>query len=250
MSWWLHVLLGGVGYLFFLLFYLPANQAFSWLIPENFPLITTDVHGTLWQGHATDTFYQGVELGSADWSFRPLTLPLGQLSYEISLSDGSQQIKGDAGFNLITGTYEVSDLNGRIRAAKIPALIGQPYLQLSGDLDVDIRQIDISNLWLSSANGVVRWNNASIRKPVETQLGNLQFELSGDESLLKTQIKDISGPLKVDTVVELQPDLSYRIKGKIKQSGSSDQGLIGLLRNMGRALADGSTQIDYSGQLQ
>ncbi|MEN8178068.1 MAG: type II secretion system protein N [Pseudomonadota bacterium] len=249
MRWWLYLLAGGISYLLFALAYLPAKHALYWLTPEDFPVVADDAQGTLWKGSATQTFYRDIELGSSAWAFRPLSLLIGQINYQIDLSDNKQKISGDAARNFITGEYVVSALKGSIEATNIPSLIGQPFVHLDGHLDIDIKRIKVLNQQVTAASGRLRWDDAIIQKPVRTKLGSLQFDLSGDETMLKTHIKDIAGPLKVDGVVELLPDGNYRINGKVKQTDSSDQGLVSLLQNIGRPLADGSTQIEYSGQL-
>lgn len=228
---------------------LPARHALSWLMADDFPVATEEVSGTLWKGSAKRTFYKGVELGSSAWEFKPLSLLIGQVEYAVDLSDKEQKLSGHTALNIITGGVIFSDFRGSIETAIIPPLIGQTFVQLDGKLDIDIQQLRVSHQRLTEALGSLRWNDALVLKPVKSNLGSLQFNLSGDERMLVTNIKDIAGPFKVDAVVELEPDGKYRIHGKIKQSGTIDQGLVGLLQNIGRPLADGSTQIDYSGQL-
>ena len=249
MRWWLYILAGAISYVAFTLAYLPAQHAFNWLLPDGSPIVMKSVSGTLWNGSAKRTFYDGMEFGSLTWAFNPLSLLLGQINYEFDLSEYERRLAGDAGLNIFTGGYIVSDLKGAIESTKIPSLIGQSYVRLRGNLELDIQRLHVANKQLKSASGSLRWEDAVIQKPIYSKLGSLQFFLSGDDDMLEAKIKDIAGPFKVDGVLELYPDGKYRINGIVKPSQNAEQGLVSLLNNAGRPLADGSTQIDYSGQI-
>lgn len=249
MRWWLFSLVGIFSYLFFMLADLPAQQALYWLASDDFPIVTDGISGTLWNGNARRTSYNHIELGASAWKFKPLSLLIGQIEYEVDLSGKNQELSGHTALNILTGGYILTDLKGSMETANIPTLIGKPYVQVDGKLDIDIQQIQISRQQVSAVLGSLLWNDAMLLKPIKSKLGSLQFNLSSDDQMLKTNIKNIAGPFQVDGVVELQPDGTYRIHGKVKQTGTTDPGLISLLNNIGRPLADGSTQIDYSGQL-
>ena len=249
MRWWLYLLAGGICYLIFTLAYFPAQQAFYWLAADDSSVLLDDVSGTIWKGSAQRAFYNNIELGSATWDFEPLSLLIGRISYEIDLADKNHHLKGDTALNILTGGYIFSNLKGTIETAKIPTLIGQPYAQLDGSLELDIEWLQVSDQQVSSASGRFHWKDAIIRKPINIKLGSLEFNLTGDEKILRTTIKDTAGLSKLEGVMELYPDGKYRINGKLKPSGTADPGLVSLLQNIGRPLTDGSTQIDFTGQL-
>jgi len=62
-------------------------------------------------------------------------------------------------------------------------------------------------------------------------------------------VKDLGGPIKVDGEINLTADNQYRVVGKVKPTDSTDSGLANTLRSIGRPAADGTIQINYSGQL-
>jgi len=249
MRWWLYLLAGGICYLFFTLAYLPAQHALYWFAPEDSPLLLNDVSGTVWHGSAQQSFYNGTQLGSADWSFTPLPLLLGRVGYEIDISDKNKHLTGHATLNILTGGYLFSNLAGSMEASILPALIGQPFIGLNGSLDVEVQSIQVTNQQLSSISGRLRWKDATIRKPINLKLGGLEFTLSDTDNRLKTTFKDIGGPTRMEGVIELDPDGKYRFNAKVKPSANSDPGLVTVLKNAGRPLTDGSTQLDYTGQL-
>ncbi|MDJ0807230.1 MAG: type II secretion system protein N [Gammaproteobacteria bacterium] len=249
MRWWIYLVTGAISYLVFMLAYLPARHALFWLIPDDLPVAVDDARGTLWKGSANQVFYRDIAVGASTWIFKPFALLLGQVGYTIDLASDGQMRHGDAAFSLLTGDTVLSGLQGSIGAAYLPSILDQPYIQLAGDLKFDIQHLRVSDHQVSEALGSLHWQDAVILKPVKTELGSLQFDLSGDETLLTTRVKDLDGPVKIDGIVELFPDGRYRINGKVNQTGSTEQGLIGLLKNIGRPQADGSTRIEYSGQL-
>jgi hypothetical protein len=109
--------------------------------------------------------------------------------------------------------------------------------------------LQISHRQIVSALGEIHWLDAGVERPVRADIGNLQFNLSGDEQAFKSTIKELDGPLQVNGEFSLLPNGSYHLQGKIKGNNGADQGLISLLQSIGRTLNDGSIQIDYAGQL-
>lgn len=249
MRWWHLTLIGFAGYLFFLSANLPAHYAIDWVESSNPAISIRGSTGTVWHGKAGEASFNSTPLGSVKWRFTPLGLLRGQLKYRLELSDSGQNLTGFASMNIITGQYLLSGLQGRISAEIIPSLVGQSYLQTRGNVDVDIEKLGFSQHKITSALGNIRWIDATVQSPINLELGNLQFNLSSDASTVRTTVKDLAGPLKVDGEIVVSPDMTYRIQGKIKPASTSDTGWVNMLRSIGRPGAEGSTLIDYSGQL-
>lgn len=249
MRWWYLSLIGFAAYLFFLSANLPADYAIDWLESGNPAISIRGSAGTVWKGEAEEASFNTTPLGSVKWRFTPLGLLGGQLKYRLELSDPGQNLTGFAAMNIITGQYLLSGLQGRISAEIIPSLVGQSSVQTRGNVEVDIEKLGFSQQKITSALGNIRWIDATVQSPINVELGNLQFNLTSDASSVKTTIKDLAGPLKVDGEIVLSPDMTYRIQGKIKPASTSDTGLANMLRSIGRPGAEGSTLIDYSGQL-
>lgn len=249
MRWWHLGLIGLAGYLFFLIANLPAGYAIDWLESGNPAISIRGSAGTVWKGKAGEAIYNTTPLGSVKWRFTPLGLLRGQLKYRLELNDSEQNLTGFAAVNIITGQYLLSELQGRISAEIISSLVGQSTVQTRGDVDVDIEKLGVSQQKITSALGNIRWLDAAVQSPINVELGSLQFNLTSDASSVRTRVKDLAGPLKVDGEIVLSPDMTYRIQGKIKPASTSDTGLANMLRSIGRPGAEGSTLIDYSGQL-
>jgi len=249
MRWWVFLLLGVLSYLTFLLANLPASQGISWLAANGLPLSTNDTRGTIWRGQAAKASYNNINLGATKWRFRPLGLFQGSIQYDVILTDPGQNLSGSTSYNFISGEYELDEINGRIEADIIPKLINQTYVRTTGKLDINLQQASFTGRQPTSATGDFRWIDAGIKSPVKAQLGDLQFLVSSSETGLQIDVKDLDGQLKLDGRIDLAADGKYKIKGKVKPNNSANSDLGGLLGSLGRRQADGSTLIDYSGQL-
>ena len=245
----LFILAGMLSYIFFLLLQFPAQHALSHLAPEDFPLSAGGISGTIWKGSAKQAFFNGQALGSTDWQFLPLSLVIGQAEYEFGLTDKNEQLHGQVALSILSGGVTLSGLKGAIGAQKLAGLIEQPALRLRGILDLNIRELRLSEQGLTRANGTVRWSHAMVTSPIQADLGELQFNITGDDDLVTLQVEDIDGPVKLAGNLKLKPDGSYQIQGNIKQNAPNAGGFGNILQNIGRILPDGSTQIDYQGQL-
>ena len=249
MRWWVYVIIGCLAYLFTLVASLPAQHIAYRLTASGLPLVIGQVSGTIWQGAADQVNYQNVPLGPATWRFVPLGLFQGQLKYAIELNHTDHTIAGYIGKSLFSQGFNLSEVKGQLPADSLLKLTNQSALDASGQLDLELQKMQFSHQQIISAKGEIRWLDASIERPMRVALGNLQFNLSGDEQTIITDIKELEGPMQMNGELTLQPDGSYQLKGKVTPDNGADPGLINLLQSIGRPANDGSIQIDYSGRI-
>jgi len=248
MRWWMLVTIGFVGYLLFVVANLPAQQALHWLGDTTLPVTASGVSGTIWSGKARQSRYLQFDLGAVSWQFNPLSLLQGKFQYQLEFRKPGEQLTGRAAIKL-GGRYQLMGINGLVGVEQISRLIGQPYIEAVGKLEINLQRLEFTKGQLYETEGIVRWLDAGIRNPIKAQLGSLQFTLSGNETGLQTMVKDLGGPIKVDGEINLTADNQYRVVGKVKPTDSTDSGLANTLRSIGRPAADGTIQINYSGQL-
>ena len=249
MRWWVYVIVGCLAYLFTLIASLPIQHVAYLLTSSGLPLVIGQISGTVWQGEAAQVSYQNVPLGPASWRFVPLGLLQGQIEYAIELNNSDHAMGGYITKDLLSDGFRLSEFKGQLPADSLLKLSNQTNLNANGQLDLDLQKLQISHRQIISAQGEIRWLDAGIERPFRAVLGNLQFNLSGDEQAIKSEIKQLDGPLQVNGELTLSPDGSYQLKGNVKPTNGADPGLISLLQSIGRRANDGSIRIDYSGRM-
>jgi hypothetical protein len=242
----------GIGsYLLFLVLNFPAQHAIGWALPEGSgsPVKLIAPSGTIWSGEAEKVIYQQLPLGKVKWSFKPSNLLLGRMSYDFELADTGQKVTGVA-LTGVTGGYRVEQIEGLLLASWIPQLVGQRQLDLAGKLDLSDLSISFDDGKLTSSEGRVRWLDASVTSPLNLQVGDLEAELSTDDTgAIIAKIKDLKGPTGVKAEVSLKNDGNFQLDGSVKPSSKTDPGLSAALSAISKPKSDGSFQLKYSGKI-
>jgi hypothetical protein len=249
MRWWLFTVCGILAYLFFLISNVPVQYAIHLLTSSGLPLAIEQSNGSIWHGGANQISYAGTTLGPVKWRFTPLGLLSGQIRYAIELNNSEYTVAGYIARAIFTDGLTLSEIKGQLPADRLLEFSDLDNVVANGQLELDLQTLLISQRRIRSAQGEIRWLDASIQQPIRAELGNLQFTLSEENNGLKSGIEDIDGPLQVDGEFFLQADGNYRLQGKVKPTNSANQGLVSLLQSIGRPISGGSIQIDYYGQL-
>lgn len=249
MRWWLYVVCGVLAYLFFLVASLPIPHAINLLASSGLPISIGQSSGSIWDGEASQVSYSNVTLGPAKWQFRPLGLFQGKFKYWFEFNSPENTLLGYIAKDIGYDRFTLSDIKGLIRADSLLRLSEQSNIGAIGQLELELQELQLTKQQITSAHGEIRWLDAGIQHPFKAELGNLQFILYGDEKIIKSSVKDLDGPLKIDGELSLLPDGNYRVQGKVKSINAANQGLVSLLQSIGRPIADGSIQIAYSGRL-
>jgi general secretion pathway protein N len=249
MRWWIYVIVGCLAYLSTLITSVPIQHVAYQLTSSGLPLVIGQINGTIWQGEAARVSYQNIPLGPVSWRFVPLGLLQGQIEYAVELNDSDHTLGGYVARDLLSDGFSLSEIKGQLPADSLLKLSNQTDLNANGQLDVELQKLRISDRRITTVEGEIRWLDAGIERPFRAVLGNLQFNLSGDELAIKSEIKELDGPLQVNGELTLMPDGSYQLQGKVTPNDAADPGLISLLQSIGRPANDGSIQIDYSGRM-
>ncbi|MCU7810568.1 MAG: type II secretion system protein N [Candidatus Thiodiazotropha sp. (ex Notomyrtea botanica)] len=243
--------LGIASYLLFLLLNLPAQQVLGWVSGSGseIPLTFDRPSGTIWSGEAEKAIYQRMPLGKIKWRFKPASLLLGRLSYEIELTEAGQKVTGTAQARL-GGGYWLEEVQGLILAESIPQMIGQKQFSIRGKVDMNDVSISYDDGRLNRTEGQVRWLDATIESPLNLKVGDLQADLTTDDNgTIAAEIKDLKGATAIKAEARLSIDGNFQIDGTVKPSSRTDPGLNSALGVIGRKKPDGSFQLKYSGRI-
>ncbi len=240
---------GILAYLFFLVASLPVPHADRAARIQWSAHLLGQSRGSIWNGETSQISYSNLALGPAKWQFLPLGLFQGKFEYRVEINNPENTLIGYIAKDIWFDRFTLSDIKGLLLADSLLKLSDQSSISAIGQLELELQELQIAKRQITSAQGEIRWLDAGIEHPIKTELGNIQFILSGDDKSFNSSIKDLDGPLKVDGELSLLPDGNYRIQGKVKPINGTNQGLVSLLQSLGRPIADGSIQIDYSGRL-
>lgn len=249
MRWWVYAIIGGLTYVISLIASLPIQHVVNLLTSNGLPLVIGQISGSLWHGEAEQFNYKNIPLGPAVWHFVPLGLLQGRIEYAIALHNPDHTLDGQVAKEILSDGFSLFGLKGQIPADSLLQLSNLTNLSTTGQLELDLMELHVRHRQITSAAGEIRWLDAGIEQPVRADLGDLQFNLSADDQIFISDIKDLDGPIQVDGKLSLLPDGSYRLQGEVTPRDGSDPALINLIQSIGRYTKDGTVQVDYSGRM-
>jgi len=132
----LSIILFALGFfLISLVLTMPASQAYKWgLYPEEIQLY--GLKGRVLDGNAKQVFINNLTVNNISWSWRPLSLLFGKLSFNWHVDSMDSQGDGIAAMNLL-GNIELSDVTVRFNAHKADVLLPKGN-HLLGNIQLDL----------------------------------------------------------------------------------------------------------------
>jgi general secretion pathway protein N len=251
MRWPAATALAIAGYLFFLLYNLPAQQVVGWLSGDNqLPLTLQGISGTVWSGEAEQVSFQRKPLGQMEWHFKPLRLILGKLAYGIELKQTGQQLQG----TFITGfgnSVRLEEVDALLLASQLPEWLQQRQIRVDGKVRAQQLDIAFTDGQLTAAEGSLQWLEGAVRSPLNLTVGDLQADLTTDEASgdITAAVRDLKGSIAIQAEVSLKSDGNFQVKGKLKPGSKANPGLAGALQSIGRPQPDGTIQLNYAGKM-
>ena len=130
-------------YLLSLVAMLPANYVVKQLESRTTQLTTHGVTGTLWSGEIQLLETEVASLENVQWTLSPLALLYGQLELNFLSVSSEQSFEGRAQLSLLDNGLSLSDLRVRFPVALYEQQLGLKGLELSGQLELQLAQLDI-----------------------------------------------------------------------------------------------------------
>lgn len=249
MKKWLGYLLFGLcSYAIFLIGTLPATHIYH-LAKEQLPDISLHtIEGTIWDGSARQLQVGNLQTGPLFWTFKPLSLLLIRAEFQLSTTGKKLKATGRAGISL-TGKRYLSDVKGESSIETILSLIPTPPITPEGGITFDFEEITFRNQRLSTLTGIVDWQRARIKQPIDIQIGNLNMVFNTDDKGIHGKISDKGALLGVNGQLELQPDGRYQISGKVQPKPTTPEDLRNALNILGQADPTGAIPLNFSGKI-
>ncbi len=239
--------LGLAAYLIFLIAALPASYVSGWAGKHLPSVRLSDVSGSVFSGRAAAVRIGQSDLGAVEWSFdwlAPFSLTLG---YHFHLHDDARDLVGrmDAGF----GNLHLRDLKGHMPVGSLDAWSPLPSRSLSGNLVLDLKQVQLKAGRLQSATGDLELDGGSMSWPTPYTLGSYRMSLApAAAGGVSGEISDVAAPLKLHADLSLGPDGRYKLKGILAARDPDDAATRSFLSNLGRPDSTGQYPFDFNGQ--
>lgn len=247
-KYWKLVLLGFVLYLVFLVILTPA----SWwlrLAPLPSGLQLGPVSGTLWRGEVQQLSYQQLRFPAVTWQLNPWSL-LG-LSASLQVQSGSLQ-KPEQPYLQATLKASFGSINLHDTMLKLPVAGVLPYLQLplpvqaTGDLLIDIQQLQLAKQQCLSLQGQASWLDASLQPPTGTWLNLKHIHASlRCEERQPVLITDPDNLLSLAIRATVSPAGALRVQGSLKPDASLPEEVHQAMRFVGQPDVNGRYSINF-----
>ncbi|MFQ5634328.1 MAG: type II secretion system protein N [Gammaproteobacteria bacterium] len=237
-------------FLLFAIALAPARIMANLVPPDTATL--TDLSGTIWRGRAQAVGAGGIQLHDLSWKLHVPALLIGRVSLSLDVKWGSGYVRGDMALGL-SGEFTVSDL--RAAGSLVPVLREMNLTGNTGDIAVDIKALDIADLWPTRIVGSIRVGGLPL-----DMLGvsggtagsyELVFDIEevADDGAIPGVLSDGGGPLEVMGELRLMPPRDYVIEARVKARPDAPADLAAGLMLIGPTLPDGSHEFRMSGSL-
>ena len=243
------ILVGIIGYAFFLLWYLPAPLALQWYGALPGGLQAYGVRGTLFDGQADALIGPDLRLDRFSWRLAPGELLTGRLGYHLSFTNPDSSGSATVSRGL-SGAITLSplELHTALKALSDRWAFAKRF---GGELSLQMPSLTLDNGRIVDARGGIAWSGAHLRGDSPVALGGFQARLDGSEQGdgFTGPIGDNGGPLSVTGRLQLTPDGHWTLKGKLSARDPANTDLARLLASLGRAGSDGKIAFEWNGQL-
>lgn len=245
------IISGIIAYLVFLIAFIPAAPALA-LVQNYVPTLGIQgISGSLWNGKAAAIIINRQhQLDNTHWQLNGWRLFLGELSLDISSHYQQQPLSGALSLKA-SGKISARDVKASLSAATLAQLAQIPLAELSGDISLQLEQLEWQAAAVPHATGIVRWHNAAVTVAETAQLGDVTITLSeNDSSPLIAQLSNQGGQIKLEGGVNVSEDGVYKAQLTMLPNASANANIRNSLTMLGKAKPDGSYQLDNTGNLK
>ncbi len=239
----------GLGmYLVFLVTTLPAPWAYSWAQTRLGGVVLSGLSGSVWDGRAVTAQLGQTRLEKFHWQLNPWALLFGRLGADLEFAyrDEPAALSVSRGFG---GRWHFSDVALRMPARALESWLRLPAAELSGVLDVQLDKLVIDQGRITTAQGVMAWNNAAVVKPVTADLGGFTVTLDNADEGIKGVLKDQGGAVQADGVLNLKPDGNYDFTGTLVSGDPRQPAIAQGVQLFGQPGGDGRVKLSIQGAL-
>lgn len=217
------------------------------------------ISGTIWQGQIQQLHikHKGktIDLGQANWTFKPKRLLQAQLALDIKLQKTQPQALHLDGtvFAQVDQTIGLENTQFQLSIAQIKPFIPKAAHVLTGDINGDIQQLTWQDKDLPpQLTGTVQWQGGmtfpkiavgQYRLKIKPEQADAQQGLHGD-------IDALAAPINLAGSIRLDQQWQYDFALNLAQNEQTDEALGNMLKMVGKADANGTINLKKQGSIQ
>lgn len=244
------IILGLVCYVIFLFVTLPASFLTKYILPSVQAARTVklqSVHGSIWNGHASNARVGSFNLGKLDWKLSGWGLLTGDV--DLKLNVRNEETRGSGHVSLgFGGATSANDVEVAFPAEILQPLIYGFPISISGDIRGTIEELVFVQNQTMNAGGRVVWQSAALRAPQNIELGDFLIVLTPHNTGTKIKITDENqGPVQAEINIKLDGKGKYNMNGWLKARDQNQQHITEALRIMGKSDSTGRYWVSYNG---
>jgi len=210
-----------------------------------------NVSGSLWQGHAQKITVQSKYiLKNVNWSVCASHLLMAEACVEFDASYNDNLVSGQLTVDS-NKTLTANNLRTRISAQELGKLAALPMGEIAGDIYLDIATLSLKQGGLPTAEGVIKWNKASVTVAETADLGDIIVTLTqSEENPLNASISNKGGQLAISGQASADDKTNYNINIKLTQNNKASKNLKDTLSLFAKAQKNGSFILTNKGNLK
>lgn len=244
------IILGLSCYIVFLFISLPASFLTRYILPSvqaARSIKLQSVHGSIWNGQASNARVGAFNLGRLDWDLSAWGLFLGDV--DLKLNFRNEDTRGNGKVSLgFGGATQASDVEVAFPAEVLQPLIYGFPVSISGNFRGTLDEITFEQQQTLNADGRIVWQAAALRAPQNIELGDFLITLSPHNTGTKVKITDENqGPVQAEINIKLDGKGKYSLNGWLKARDQNQQHITEALRIIGKADSTGRYWVSYNG---
>ena len=235
----------------FLIINIPAALVINALKDKIPQIKIQNVSGTLWQGSAQQVTVQSKHVfKNVDWSVCLSHLLIAEACVEFDAIYNKNPLSGQLNIDL-NKNIQAKNIKTTMSAQALGQMITLPMGEIAGDISVDLSELNWRQGNIPSANGVIKWNRASITIAETAQLGDITISLAeSEENPINAQISNQGGQLSISGLASMNTKTDYNLDLSFTPNKKASKNLKDSLSLFARPQANGSFVLKNSGNLK
>jgi len=202
--------------------------------------------GSVWNGEVTGLHYQGRDLGSLRWRFKPWRLLLGEIAADWAWDGPYGEARGTIGRGLIGQRLELHDVHLDVAMA-IASDVGWSPLALGGRLDGRLEHISLQAGESAEVAGQLQWHDAALGSSETLSLGRVRIRVDEQVEQGSLILDNEPGDVRLEGKLELLPANQIDLLLTLQSVSKRGETALKLLASVGTATQEGGIQLGYKG---
>lgn len=242
-----YVILGLVMYGVFVLGMVPASWVYSQVLQSRLGGVALyGVQGTVWQGSATLLTSRSAQLQNLHWDLHPWALLWGRMEAALHFDYQASPEKMVVGRS-VTGNWYLHDAVLELPAQRLAPLLRMPGAELGGNLALQLSSLTMKKGRVTAADGMMTWEKAALRKPLEVELGSFAINLETAADGVSGALIDRGGAVQAQGLFKLQADGHYQVTATFASRNPQQPLITQGLRLFGTPGPDGRVKYSATG---